>query len=304
MILRLALRPGLLLFLAAGSSGCLTIYQPQLSLQRPVAVDPELGNFDGVRMLIRCVPGEYSDDEDSALLCRKLRPMFANQGAEVEVEVPSAHGGRRIEEPGAAEPDLIIDLTSRLLHSESSVGLWLICFATGTLVPSITDATFAQDVIIRDKSGFLLSSDSLQGRFVRYFGLGIWAVNGIVDLIARARGQRLSGSNATEDFSKDFYGQMSQLAFHAQMRARVLRNFDGEPLAPAVKASAAAPTRAAPAAAVSAPVVPPPVKAAPKAPANSAPSNDFASPWDAAPEKAQPTRPPPSAPPPPPPPPK
>lgn len=84
-------------------------------------------------------------------------------------------------------------------------------------------------MVIRDAEGFLLIADTLQARFIRYFGLGFWAVNGILDLVWREKGEGLTGNNHKRDFSKDFHGQMSQLAFHAQMRARILQGFSKEP---------------------------------------------------------------------------
>src|SRR5689334_13680851 len=74
--------------LAVLSSGCVTVYQPLVSLQRPVAVDPQLANFEGQRVLVRCIPGDYLQPNDAAQLCRNVRSLFTKQGAQVEVEVP------------------------------------------------------------------------------------------------------------------------------------------------------------------------------------------------------------------------
>ncbi|MBL8957391.1 MAG: hypothetical protein JNK82_41845, partial [Myxococcaceae bacterium] len=108
---------------------------------------------------------------------------------------------------------------------------------------------------------------TLQARFIRYFGLAFWAVNGLLDLIVRPKGEGLIGNNHKTDFSRDFHGQMSQLAFHATMRAKVLKSFEGEgepkpapapgaPAAPAVKPRPAAPGQPAPRARP--PATPPP----------------------------------------------
>ncbi len=40
-------------------SGCVTVYEPLVSLQRPVVIDPEVGNFEGQHLLVRCIPGDY-----------------------------------------------------------------------------------------------------------------------------------------------------------------------------------------------------------------------------------------------------
>jgi hypothetical protein len=212
------------------SSGCVTVYQPLVSLQRPVVVDPQLANFEGQRMLVRCIPGDYLQPDDARQLCRNVRSLFTKQGAQVEVEVPRAGRSAR-EEQGGAKPDLIIDLKARLVHEESSALLWTLSGLTLTLVPAITEATFAQEVIIRDSSGFLLASDVLQGRFVRYTGVGLWAVNSVLDLFVRSDAEQLTGNAPKKDFSRDFHGQLSQLAFNARMRSWVMRGFEEPPRA-------------------------------------------------------------------------
>jgi len=228
----------LLLVLAFCATGCVTVYQPLVSLQRPAVINPDHNNFEGLKLLLKCLPTDYTDSGDSEILCQNLRTLFDNQGAQVELEVPDSDVPKPDEE--AAKPDLIVELTSRQLHSENSALQWALCYASFTLIPAVTEATFAQDVILRDTDGFLLGQDSLQGRFVRYFGLGYWAINGLMDLIVRDKSEQLTGSAQKEEFSRDFYGQLSQLVFHARMKQLVLRNFDA-PMpnsAEAVKAAA------------------------------------------------------------------
>lgn len=219
---------GLAALLAVMLSGCMTVYQPLVSLQRPVSIDPQAPNFEGLRLHVRCVPGDYLKFEDAVRLCRHLRTLFTNQGAQVDTEVPrNGASGRGWED--AARPDLVIDLRSRLLHEDNNSLLWGISWLTFTLVPAIEEDTFSQEVTIRDADGFLLASDVMQGRFVRYFGLGVWGVNAALDLLVRPESERLTGDEANRDFSRDFYGQLSQLAFHARMRVMVLRGFEPEP---------------------------------------------------------------------------
>jgi hypothetical protein len=228
---------GLYGLLGAALSGCVTVYQPLVSLQRPVPIDHQLANFEGQRFLVRCVPGDGLPPSDAQRLCFKVRSLFAVQGAEVEVEIPIQ--GR----PGGAgqaalEPDLSIELRSRLLHSENSKVLWFLSVASFTLVPTIAEFTFAQEVTIRDGAGFVLASDSLQGRFVNYFGFGVWAVNAALDFLVRSDDEKLTGNVAGKEFTRDFYRQLSQLAFDAHMRSLVLRGFQPAP-APAPTAAPA-----------------------------------------------------------------
>jgi hypothetical protein len=135
-------------------------------------------------------------------------------------------------EEGEKPPDLIIDLSPRLLHQDDVPILWLLSYLTFTLVPAITEFTFAQDVAIRDGEGSLLVADSLQGRFIQYFGAGIWAVNTALDMAVRKEGEKINDDVTRKDFSRDLYGQLSQLAFNARMRAQVLRGFPGTVKAP------------------------------------------------------------------------
>lgn len=211
--------------LAMLSSGCVTVYQPLVSLQRPVVVDPRMANFEGQRVLVRCIPGDYLQPDNAEQLCRNVRSLFTNQGAQVDVEVPRPGVSAR-DEQGEPKADLIIDLKARLVHEESSALMGVLSGLTLTLVPSISEFTFAQEVTIRDSSGFQLASDTLQGRFVRYNGIGIWAVNGALDLLVRSDEEELTGDAAKKDFSRDFHRQLSQLAFNAHMRSLVMRGFE------------------------------------------------------------------------------
>lgn len=195
-------------------SGCVTVYQPLQTLQRPVVVDTEQANFEGLRVQVRCPPGQFSKGGDAQRLCRKVQHAFTNQGA--------------LTEPGTAatKPDLIIDLESRLLNFETDRLMSVLCVLSLTLIPWVSDTSIASDVTIRDGDGFVLASDSLHARFVNYFGLAVWASNALIDLIFREPEERLTGNAPKEEISRDFYSQISQLALHARTRALVLRHFE------------------------------------------------------------------------------
>ena len=66
----------------------------------------------------------------------------------------------------------------------------------------MTDYTFAQDVTIRDENGFLLAKDTLTGRVMMRMGFF---------------------EEAKDDFTRDYYGQISQMTFNAKLRRQVLR---------------------------------------------------------------------------------
>ena len=73
-------------------AGCITIYHPLTSLQRPTVIDPTLRNFDGLRLEVRCFSGGALDDKSADRLCSRVEQLFANQGAEVSIW--SERGGR------------------------------------------------------------------------------------------------------------------------------------------------------------------------------------------------------------------
>ena len=270
------------ILLALVLPGCVTVYQPLVTLQRPAVINPELANFEGLTLMVRCLPTDYTDSGDSEALCQNVRTLFANQGAKVEVEVPESDLPLR--NPADAKADLVIELSSRRLHYENSALLWTLFYATATLIPAVTEATFAQDVVIRDTDGFLLASEVLQGRFIRYIGLGFWGINKLMDLIVRTPEEQLTGDQAKVDFSRDYYAHLSQLALQGRMRAMVLRSFEQT-----ARSGGAAP---APAPAPAKPGPPPASGPAPAAPLPApkpkplplkAPTQDPDSQWEAAP---------------------
>lgn len=200
--------------LALGASGCVTVYQPLRSLHRPVVVNTEENNFEGLHMKVRCPAGAFVKNSEAQRLCRKVERLFANQGALIDLA------------DAKEKSDLIVDIESRLLADDTDRLFSVLCILSFTLIPWTTDTSLAQDITIRDGDGFVLASDSFQARFVSYFGLAVWAVNGLLDLIVRPPGEKLVGDAQRAVVSKDFYSQLSQLAFHARTRALVQRNFE------------------------------------------------------------------------------
>jgi hypothetical protein len=220
----------------AASSGCVTVYQPLVALQRPIAINPQVANFQGLHLLVRCVSDENLKASQADRLCRNVSTLFTNQGATVEVEVPrdTASGVRAAASRGTpTKPELVMELKTRVLHEENSVLLWVLSIASATLLPAITDTSLSQDVTIRDGDGFLLVADALEARFVRYFSVAVWAVNGVLDLLVRSPSDRVTGTSVNKEVSKDLYGQLSQLVLHARLRSQVLGGFADRAPAPA-----------------------------------------------------------------------
>jgi hypothetical protein len=220
--------------LVCGSGGCVTVYQPLVGLQNPVAIEQRADNFKGLRLKINCLSGDYVDREDAQTLCRNTAKLLTNQGAIVRTGTTLGassdedFGSRKSVRQGrASDVDLEIDLSARSLHEDNSALMWVISLGTLTLIPQISESTFAQDVSIRDANGFLLATENWQARFVRYFGVAIWAVNALLDLTLRKPAEKLTGDAQAQDFSRDFYLQLTQLVFNAKSRWAVLNSNEG-----------------------------------------------------------------------------
>ena len=217
--------------LLAGS-GCVQIYQPITGLHRPVVVDIQAANFRDVRLTIYCMPGDLLTPSEASVLCQKVGTLFENQGAEVQTVAGARQwaGDDALSDRQAATPeeslvtaDLIMELRSRKVQEYSDPLLETLCVLTSTLVPMVRETVFAQDVTIRDASGFLLVSDTLQGRLITRIGAGAWVGNRFMNVVWRRGDEKLTEEAVGRDLSADLYGQLSQLTFNAKMQWRVLQ---------------------------------------------------------------------------------
>jgi hypothetical protein len=219
--------------MAVAASGCVRVYQPLSGLHDPRIVDPKAQNFRDLRLEVYCVPGDYLGPSESSALCRRVGTLFENQGATVEtyirprgqIEDAAVSLGSPAGEAEETGPktDLILELRSEQLEVGLHPLSWVLCSLTFTLVPGVTESTFRQDVVIRDGSGFLLATQTLEGRLVRSFGGGVWAGNKLLDLTVREDSEELTGDGAGRDLSADLYGQLSQTMFNAKLRWEVLK---------------------------------------------------------------------------------
>lgn len=223
------LRSCLFLWLASCGTGCVRIYQPMSGLHRPVVVDPTLANFQDLRLAVHCVPEDLLNPADAAALCQKVETLFENQGAEVTTAGMDSVDDTGQEEEGTAPADdapttdLTLELRAHRVHQANNLLSWALCIGTFTLVPAVTESTFAQDVVIRDGTGFLLVSDSLEGRLVLRFGAGTWVANKLLDLAWRDDADKLTGDAFNHDLSTDLYRQLSQMMFNAEMQWQILQ---------------------------------------------------------------------------------
>jgi hypothetical protein len=217
------------------------VYHPMAGLHGPVVVDTTAPNFEGVNLTVHCVPGDYVNRQQAGNLCQRVGTLFENQGATVlsvagEGSLNPADIGLApfrpeelldddpVEEEEEPEPlgDLTVELRGRQIHAARHPWSWLFCVASFTLLPGVTESTFAQDVLIRDANGFLLSSKTLKGRLVQRFGAGPWIGNAMLNL-SREKGNKIKRSAAEKDLSNDLYGQLSQSVFNAKIQWEVLQ---------------------------------------------------------------------------------
>lgn len=201
------------------------MYQPLSGFHRPVIVDPQAANLTDVDVTVRCFPSDLITPLDASQLCDKVGALFEQQGARVRTGV----GLGDLDEAGFAGPvdaasrlELQVELRSRRVHQANHPLSWVLCIGTFTLLPAVTESSFAQDVSIRDGTGFLLLTDTLEGRLVERFGFGTWAGNALLDPL-REKENRLGGDAAQEDLSWDLYRQLSQLVFNAKIHGQVLQ---------------------------------------------------------------------------------
>jgi hypothetical protein len=207
-------------------TGCVTVYQPLVGLQRPIAVDPQSPeNFTATRVLVRCHP---ADGVEADVLCRNLRSSLSKQGAQVTTEVVRPSGKIAASAQSDTPPQFVIDVTSKLVHHKDEPLLQVLNILSLTLVPAITETTYGQEFRIRDAQGFVLAQQSYQERFVQSFGLGVWALNGLIDLLIRPKSEQVTGDGYKEEFTRDLHGHLAQLLHNAKVRARVMNSFAAE----------------------------------------------------------------------------
>lgn len=205
------------------------MYQPLSGLHEPTVIDPQAPNLVGVHMTVQCVPGDLLSYQEAAQLCQRLQTLFEVQGAQVNTIASASRSSSASFSVGSATQDaeesdatdLFVEIQSREVHASNSTFLWALNVVTYTLVPAVTTSTFAQDITVRGGDGFLLSQDTLQGRMVRRFGLGVWAGNALLNRLARSPEEQIDADTAGRTLSEDMYRQLSQIVFNAHVQWRV-----------------------------------------------------------------------------------
>ena len=214
--------------LLAQCTGCVPIYQPLRGLNTPLAIDWKVRNFAGTRLLVHCPPGEWPDRLSTDELCRKVGVVFENQGATVTTFTPEGgvEGGiGEVSETAAEttpETDLQLELRTRKIDQKHNPVMWVLSAISLTIIPASVEYTFAQDVVIRDGTGFLLAEETYQGRMVTQFGVTIWVGNAHLNLW-RLPDDKLTEESLRKDLSDDLFGQLSQDVFNAKMQWLVLQ---------------------------------------------------------------------------------
>ena len=216
---------------AALLGGCVRTYHPLSGLHDPHVVDTRLQNFPDVVVSVHCVPSQYLNRTENTKLCRRIGTLLENQGAVVQIFInprrakqdddallPPDNAGMPVED----RTRLVMELRARKVHASRHPLTWGMFWVSFGVLTGVTEETFAQDVEIRDESGFLLVRDTLEGRIVNRFGAGAWAGNKLLDWTVREPEERLTGDAINRDISADLYGQLSQMLFNAKVQQVVL----------------------------------------------------------------------------------
>lgn len=201
------------------------VYQP-MSAYRPVVVDIEAANFEDIALTVECDRGDMLGRGEARVLCARVTKLFENQGARVrtvdqtEVADDLADPEAPVQAAEVPRSDLFLEVRARKLHAANHPWSWLTSFATFTLLPGLSEVTFAHDVTVRDGDGFVLATDSIQGRLLTRFGGGTWFATRLADMTIREREERQIGS-VVRELSSHTYGRLSQVLFNAKMQWEV-----------------------------------------------------------------------------------
>lgn len=218
-----------------GLGGCVTLYQPLSGLQTPIAVDPSESNFPGLRLLVRCLEGDFST-ANASRLCRVVEQSFSNQGALVTVvakdeELKTELDAANVEADAAdtTQDVLFLELQAKKVADNTDTLSWTFSFLTLTLFPAKSEYVFVQEVAVRNQQGTRLATAELKGRVIRRFGLGYWSINGIANLLGRNDEQDQNDRGFRTRLSSDVLGQLSQIVFNARLRQSILAELPAPP---------------------------------------------------------------------------
>lgn len=216
----------LLVVLPILASGCmLRVYQPMSGMTRPVVVDTTAPNLEGWRVDVKCLEGDLVSRRDASKLCQKVTALFENQGARVKVATagPARFGEVRDDTGELGPADLSVVLSSRKIERVNRPLTAVMMYVSIGILPTIWDQTFAQDIEVRDGSGFLLGRSTLEGRIVERMGFGPWVGNKLMDWLWREPEEELTGDAFQRNLSEDLYSHLSQEVFNARIQAEILR---------------------------------------------------------------------------------
>lgn len=204
-------------------TGCVHVYQPVSGLNAPLVIDPGARNFPDLKLDVVCNQGDLLNRQEASVLCENAGTLFRNQGAQVTTRLGQERNyTARASEEEERPVDLTLELTSREVHTFNDPVMWTLCVLSASVVPAVSESSFKLDVVIRDGSGFLLATDTLEGRIIKRVGVGVWGLEKALDL-AREDDEKIAEDAAEQDLSADLYGQLSQMVFNAQMQWEVLQ---------------------------------------------------------------------------------
>jgi hypothetical protein len=198
--------------MAALQHGCISVYhyQPLGGMRRSYLVSYQEQNFKGLSLRLKCLKSATIDAFQAEELCEKMRVLFESQGALIKDA-----SNKETEDDSQQKPDLSIVFSAKKIYDVENSWLWPVSFFTFTLIPVEQEFAVEQSMQIVDGSGQLLKTENFQARFVWVWGLGYWAINGLLNWTVRSDFENVTEETVKRDFSQDFYSQVSQTLYNA-----------------------------------------------------------------------------------------
>ena len=236
---------GALLFCLSGCAGFSTYYyQPLAGLQRPIAIDIKKRNFSQLKINLNCVFSKEFSKSDSSFVCEKLQNSLVAQGAEVKI-ISDENDADKEEEKNeksdnASKSDsdkknknnlaekladipqeYRIDVDSKEIFRDRNTWMWALAIPSFTFFPVKEEYVSRATLRIVNPKGFLLATDYLDARFIRYISIPYAGMNLLLNWLFRSPDEKVSAETLHLRLSEDFYGQLSQIILNAQKREQL-----------------------------------------------------------------------------------
>lgn len=221
-----------LVALAVIGLGCGSVstyyYQPLSGFQAPLAVDIRKPNLDGLRIEVRASvsPQLEKTENEGTVLANAVQDFLRNQGAKVSENDSDSEKVTNSENQNSPEVspqalEMRLEVEVRRPFEQPNTWMWLPWVATFTLLPHKSEYILETEMRLSDGAGFLLSRQIYFARFVRYTSPAYRVLSVLFDFFRKPE-EKATVARLHQDFTADFYGQMTQQIYNARIRANVL----------------------------------------------------------------------------------